>query len=207
MIPNKITEDEELLKVLNKLEKCLDDHSSDFDDVIWNGDLNWHINRDSHFSLILKRFISKLGLISIWDKFDCDYTHIHTDLKSISTIDHFLVNERLDLQHIEFAGPIHLGDNLSRHEPILLKLNVGNIKPRTETNIARPKAPMWYKANQEQLDNYTMRFHDKLQHLKVPHSLHCQSVHCDQNNDHSEETEFRKNLNLPANQILPKKPS
>ena len=55
-----------------------------------------------------------------------NYTHIHVDLHSTSTLDHFICNEGL-LPYIIDAGVLHLGDNLSRHSPIMLRLNTGNI--------------------------------------------------------------------------------
>ena len=67
---------------------------------------------DSGYSVNMKDFADRIGLVSVWDKFDIDYTHIHTDLKSTLTLDHSLVNKRL-LEKITAAGPIHLGDNLS----------------------------------------------------------------------------------------------
>ena len=93
---------------------------TDFDDIIIGGDLNWDMRRQSGFSQCMKDFTSRLGLLSVWDKFKVDFTHIHTDLTLTSTLDHFLVNQRL-LDLIQDAGPIHLGDNLSRHSPIMLK--------------------------------------------------------------------------------------
>ena len=74
----------------------------------------------------LGSILERLGLVSVWKKFPIDYTHIHTDLKSTSVLDNFFLSERL-LEHVEDAGPIHLGDNLSRHSPIMMKIKVENI--------------------------------------------------------------------------------
>ena len=81
--------------------------SADYDDVIWGGDLNWHKGRNSSHSVIMEEFIERLGLESVWDTFDCDLTHLHTDNKSTSRIDHFIVNKRL-LKHIKACSPIQL---------------------------------------------------------------------------------------------------
>ena len=54
----------------------------------------------------------------MWDKFPVSHTHIHTDNASLSTIDHFLVDPAL-LNVIEDATAVHLGDNMSRHSPII----------------------------------------------------------------------------------------
>jgi hypothetical protein len=73
------------------------------------------------------------------------HTHIHTDYRSTSTLVHFLVNEGL-LPFIKDAGALHLGDNLSRHSPIMISVNVGDI-PFIERKKGRiPRQPAWYKA-------------------------------------------------------------
>ena len=69
----------------------------------------------------MRDFLS--GLFSIWQTFSVDLTHLHTDLKSSSVLDHFIVNQRL-LENIEDAGPIHLGDNLFRHSPITVNVKL-----------------------------------------------------------------------------------
>ena len=127
----------------------------------------------------MEAFFTKIGLKSLWEKFPVDFTHVHTDLKSTSTIDHFLVNERL-LDFIVDAGALHLGDNLSRHSPIMLKLNIGNISvKREQTQDKAKRKPAWYKATANDILEYTETLHDKLINLPMPPSLCCSSVHCE----------------------------
>jgi hypothetical protein len=59
--------DEELLAVLKEVEDILD--TCEFDDLLWAGDLNWDPSRESGFSLTIKRFLSRLGLMTVWDKY------------------------------------------------------------------------------------------------------------------------------------------
>ena len=114
----------------------------------------------------------------MWEKFPIDFTHLHTDSKSCSTIDHFFVNRRL-LELIEDAGPLHLGDNLSRHSPIMMKLNIDQVKVKTQQPAPfRPRRPAWYKATSEQKDDYTLLLDTKLRDLTQPEGLHCQDVFC-----------------------------
>ena len=87
--------------------------SARYDDILWQGDLNWDMSRDSNFALCMTSFLSRVGLFSLWDKYQVDYTHMHTDFKSTSVIDHFIMNERL-LSLVVDCGPLHLGDNRSR---------------------------------------------------------------------------------------------
>ena len=156
-------------------ENIMDNTS--YDDVVWAGDLNWDKTRYSGFSERMKNFTEKIGVRSVWEKFPVNYTHIHTDLKATSTLDHFMVNERL-IPFIQDAGVIHLGDNLSRHSPIMLKLSIGDIpakNPAKKTNLRRPA---WYKAEQEDKDRYTLELDSRLSDLVPPPSLLCSDPLC-----------------------------
>ena len=176
-------DDTELLEVLQEIEEILD--YADYDDCIWQGDLNWDMSRQSGFSRTMEQFMRRLGLTSVWEKYPITYTHLHTDFKSTSTIDHFIVNERL-LSHVVDAGVLQLGDNLSRHSPIVLKLDLGKIPAKKIATAAPPKRPAWYKADQEAIDQYTGYLHHKLSVLQVPDSLFCSNPKC-QDPSHSDE--------------------
>ena len=176
-------DDTELMDVLNELENILD--SSDFDDLIWQGDLNWDMGRASGFSSCMKQFMERLGLVSVWEHHPVSYTHIHTDLTSTSTLDHFVVNERL-LSVIADAGVLHLGDNLSRHSPIMLKLNLGSLPVQSKTSTKSTRRPAWYKAEQSHMDEFTRSVDDKLSSLQVPETLRCSDPHC-QDRHHTQE--------------------
>ena len=94
------------------------------------------MSRNSGFVNAIKLFLDKTGLVSVWSKFHADYTHVHTDLKSVSTLDHFFVNERL-LDSVSDASPLQIGDNLSRHSPIMMKLMVPKVSEKNQV----PKIP------------------------------------------------------------------
>ena len=176
--------DEELVVVLNAIEKILD--TANFDDVIWTGDLNWDMERNTGFSDTMKRFMDRLSLHSVWERHPVSYTHIHTDLKSTSTLDHFIVNERL-LSVISDCGVLHLGDNLSRHSPIMLKLDLGSL-PKCHRVKSSPsvRRPAWYKATQEDKNLYTQELGRRLSLLEVPEYLDCSNPCCTEL-DHSQQ--------------------
>ena len=111
----------DLLEMLGEVEYILE--TENYTDVIWVGDLNWDINRSSQFSSIMKGFVAKIGLETSWAHHNIDFTHLHTDNRSTSTIDHFLLSPRL-IQLVSEAGVVHKGDNMSRHSPIWIKLRV-----------------------------------------------------------------------------------
>ena len=170
-------DDGELVEVLNELEYILD--NNEFDDCIIGGDLNYDSIRTSGFSRTVRNFMTRLGLSSVWEKFPVDFTHIHTDLKSTSILDNFLLNERL-LDFVEDAGVLHLGDNLSRHSPVMVKLNLGAIPAKIERKEKpRPRRPDWYKATSEDINEYTNILDNQLKNLMYPESIFCSDVHCE----------------------------
>ena len=169
-------DDGELTQVLEEIESILD--NNEFDDCLIGGDLNFDNSRISGFANTVRDFMTKLGISSVWEKYPVDFTHIHTDLKSTSVLDHFLVNQRL-LDHVVDAGPVHLGDNLSRHSPIMMKLELPAITARQpQPEIKGRRKPSWYKATQEQRDEYTSMLDQKVKDLTIPDSIECRNVHC-----------------------------
>ena len=140
--------------------------------------MNWDPRRRSGFSIAMKEFMERLGLVSVWEEHPVSYTHIHTDLTSTSTLDHFIVNSRL-LSLIVDADVMHLGDNLSRHSPIMLKLKLGSIPVQKKTKSVAPGRPAWYKAEQNDKEDYTCMVSEKLSMLHVPEASHqCIPMSC-----------------------------
>ena len=170
-----VFDDSELVEVLGELTRIIE--TTDYDDIVWNGDLNWHPSRNTGFSKEVKRFVDRTGLVPVWKIYPVDYTHIHTDMVSTSVLDHFLVTERL-VPLIEVCKVLHSGDNMSRHSPILLKLNVGEIPTKKKVITALPRKPAWHKATEEILTEYKADLQQKLEHSHVPGSLSCVDPKC-----------------------------
>ena len=61
---------------------------------------------------------------------------------------------------------------------IAATFSVGNLPVREPKKLKPSRRPAWYKAEQEQIDNYTMELHDRLETLTVPQSLDCSDCHC-----------------------------
>ena len=177
--------DAELLEVQLEVEKLLE--AGGYDDCICGGDFNYDCRRNSGFAVSMKQFLLRVGLHSVWEKFPVDYTHLHTDNKSTSILDNFYVNERL-LQYVQSAAPVHLGDNLSRHSPIILSLSLGDIPMSApgEGGMKQSCRLAWNKAEQQQVDGYTARLLEGLQSLEPPPSIQCEDVKC-KDLHHSEE--------------------
>ena len=169
-------DDQELREVQDNIENILDNNL--FDDCILGGDFNFDSRRVTGFTSSMADFLSRLGLISVWEKFPIDFTHLHTDLKSSSILDNFFVNQRL-LDMVVDAGPVHLGDNRSRHSPVMMKINLPDIPVKEEQPESRPiRRPAWYKAAPEEKLLYTQVLDEKLRQLIIPESLRCCNVNC-----------------------------
>ena len=116
-----------------------------------------------------------------------DHTHVHKDGIGTSIIDHFLVSRKL-LGLVEDCGPVHRGDNLSRHSAIFLSLRLGEIFCRQEAAKAPPRRmPAWDRATPEELHCYTSSLHERLQTVQCPGSLlYCQDPLCE-DSSHTEQ--------------------
>ena len=165
----------EILETLNEIELILS--TSVFNDVLLGGDWNYDHRRNTRFCRIFDEFLDKNDLVSIWTKFPADFTYRHTDLKSISLIDHFFVTKSF-LSNCLDAAPIHLGDNRSPHSPIMLKIKIPFVGEKEKTEMLPISKPDWKKANDLDIDNYTMTLHEKLSKLGVPETFLCQDVLC-----------------------------
>ena len=167
--------EDDLQLVLTEIEQILD--NTQYDDVLWCGDLNWEMSRQTGFSVTVRTFLDRLGLISLWEKHEIDYTHVHTDDKSFTSLDYFVCNQRL-LPLVKDCGVMHFGDNNSRHSPIMVKLDMGALPLREKTNEVRPKRPAWYKASEAQISQYKADLQGRLQAIPVPVCLDCSDVKC-----------------------------
>ena len=132
--------------------------------------------------------MERLNLVSLWSHHGVSHTFeqiCRNGRVSHSTVDHFVLSPRL-LPLVVDCGVVHRGDNLSVHSPIWVKLQVGNLPLKKKPCASSQKKPSWSQATQVQVDAYTEGLQAKLQAVHVPHSLHCQDVHC-RNAAHTEE--------------------
>ena len=170
-------DDSVLREVLAEVEGIL--ANSLYDDVVWASDLNWDTGRNTHFSRTMANFVQRTGLVVLWSQHPVPYTHIHTDGKSKSTIDHILLSPRL-MPLVSASGVVERGDNLSRHCPVWVKLRLGSLPVRPPPGRSwRPRRPCWSKASCQEVADYTANLQSKLLDMQVPDSLWCADSHCD----------------------------
>ena len=163
-------DDSELMEVLCEITNIIE--KSGCTDVILNGDLNWDPSRNTGFSNTVRHFVENLGLVSLWEKFGVDYTHMHTDFVSTSVLDHFLVSERL-VPLVESCQVLHKGEHMSRHSPILLRLNVGDITSKKKVKIRKANKPAWHKVSEDIMEEYKLDLGERLFARPVPDCLSC----------------------------------
>ena len=173
--------DDELMSVLREAEHIMD--NNEYDHVLWGGDLNWDPTRSSGFSLTISAFMQRLGLQSSWKTHPVTHTHVHIDHVSTSILDHFMMDSEL-LKVVQDAGALHLGDNLSRHSPIMIKLKLGLLPKREKVEVAKLRRPAWYKAGEVEREAFKLEMRIRLQMLNMPECLHCTDPHC-KAEDHS----------------------
>ena len=177
-------DDTDLVSTLSEVESLVTTHTTC--EVVWASDMNWDTSRDNHFTRTVAAALQRIGLTSVWEGREIDYTHIHTDGVSTSTIDHFLVSRGL-LKLVEECGPVHQGDNLSRHSPILLSLRLGEMERQEVPEQPPPRRmPAWDRATTEELEEYRSVLEVRLQTIQCPASMsRCTNISC-QVQSHSE---------------------
>ncbi len=65
------------------------------DGIVLGVDLNSDFSPNSCFVNNINMFMNNHGLQSLWNMLNVDYTYMHTDGVSTSTIDHFIVSNRV----------------------------------------------------------------------------------------------------------------
>ena len=179
-------DDGDLQEVLEVVKGMMKDE--EYDDVVWGSDLNWDPTRNSQFSRALAAFVQETELEPLWNHHPVPYTHVHTDGRSRSILDHFLVSPRL-IPLVESCGIVERGDNRSSYCPVWLKLKLGSLPVRITGPKWIPRRPAWSKASSDQKNDYKGSLEQRLTQLQQQaeqvHGLACQDVHC-RDADHSQ---------------------
>ena len=171
----QVIDETDLMEITAEIESII--ATSVFNDILLGGDWNYDPRRNTRFCRFLSDFFDKNNLRSIWTKFHADYSYRHTDLKSLSLIDHFFVTKEF-LDKCVDAAPLHLGDNRSSHSPIMLRINIPQINEKENNAGLTVKRPNWKKAYSEDIEAYSYKLDEKLSQLTLPSSFGCLDVSC-----------------------------
>ena len=178
-------DDTEVVKTLQDIRYVLNLYDPSVSFVLM-GDMNCDFSRNTRFVNILKDFLEEHHLMSVWDKFPVNFTYchpLHNNERqfSFSTIDHFLVQENF-IQNCLDGCVLHLGENLSKHEILYLRINCENFSKvidSSDTNQNISVKPCWNKATSEQKEAFLMSFSEELSFINVPHeALQCRNLQC-----------------------------
>ncbi len=158
------------------------------DGILIGGDINCDFSRNSGFVNDVAGFLASGDLHSVWDHNPIDYTYMHTDKESTSTIDHFLLNNVLQDLCIS-SGVNHCFSDGIFHSPIFVHLNVDKIpvEPTREETFTPRLA--WYKASQNDIELYKHKMGHALSDIHVPDCVNnCSDNRC-QNESHKRDIE------------------
>ena len=148
------------------------------DQIIFQGDLNIDLNRNTKFVEFVRDALYDLDLKSIWTTFPIDFTFCSPTEATFSTIDHFAISEGLE-NFVNDAGVLHLGDNVSGHSPIYMKLNLGAMPLHAVKPMQYCPRQNWNKATLEDKDDFKNAVSECLSSLSVPNSvIQCHDLGC-----------------------------
>ena len=171
-------EDPELLVTLTTIQSVL--NTTEFDSVIWAGDINADFVRSSHHTEMVQEVVTELNLYTVWEEHPVDFTCVHevNDTTSVATLDHFFLSRNLQ-EMVEDAGVIHHPDNKADHCPIFAIFKSLEIHQEVKTgHDANPK-PSWRRAREEERENYRSSLETKLSTLQCPDSVVlCRNTQC-----------------------------
>lgn len=156
--------------------------NNDVHHCMLGGDMNTDLSRHmSHNTHTLIEFCNRngmhlcknLGLSNI----TCTYEN-YAGHKSI--IDHFIVSDGL-VGCVRKSCQLDLIDNISDHNPLIIQLQLSATDNYTVVNSSidwKPK-PLWNQTDQLQLDKYVFNLDNCLLNIRIPHTVHCTNVLCD----------------------------
>ena len=177
-------DDSELIKTLQDIRYVFSLYEPSVNFILM-GDLNCDFQRNSRFVHIINNFLDEQNLVTVWNKFPVDFTYCHPTPNNerqyiFSTIDHFLVNENF-IQNCVEGCVLHLGENLSKHELLFLKIDCEHyekINPSAMHETVCVK-PCWNKASIEQKEALLETFNSYLNQILVPfEALTCRNLQC-----------------------------
>ena len=152
------------------------------DKVIIGGDINCDFSRNTSFVRTVAEFISSHKLKVVWNNFNIDYTHIHTDDVSTSTIDHFFMSPDC---YASTAFTLHHVDNTSRHCAIFMHVLCPPLPSgpahaiHTDKSVSEPRCA-WYKASENDTNKYKESLQTQLGLIYVNDNItNCDNIHCD----------------------------
>ena len=175
-------DDEHLLNTLQDLRFIFNNYEENENFVIL-GDINTDFNRNTRFVNIVRDFLDEYDMVTVWNKFECDFTNIQPLRNAqfaYSTLDHFLVKTQF-LANCVDSSVLHLGENLSNHEIIFLKINCSHNSPNIiDESTPNDNMPNWNKATASDIYMFKETLLEGLASVNLPDAaLCCRDIQCE----------------------------
>lgn len=136
--------------------------------IVIGGDFNVDFSRNWSHTKLLSDFCENLNLDpSIRHAANhVDYTYSFNDLR-FNVFDYFIMSGVLFEQSLLSIDAIHGGDNLSDHEPVIMKLCLESKYVSLSKKIHLDKIA-WHKASVSHLSDYTRLLDETLEAISIP---------------------------------------
>ena len=181
-----------------ELQKCFSDinevsllypnHS-----VIVAGDLNCNFEKNTPFVNSVRDWVMDCNLNSVWwgNPIDFTYSKFVNNRVHFSLIDHFLLND-IASTIVRDSGVIHLGENMSNHDPIFLSINSSRKNDYIEKNedVSNVYNPNWPKASENQVMDFKNDLLNNLSSINIKKGLTCSNVNCNSPNHRADIDKF-----------------
>lgn len=151
--------------------------------IVLGGDFNVDFARQSANTMMLKSFCDENGLTSSISNSNnsVDYTY-NFNMQRFSILDHFFLSGVLFQNSLVQTNVCHDLENLSDHDPILLKLSV-DVKMLGSYKRVHTPTLSWVKANDLALENYRTMLSRSLSNIDLPTDiLSCREANCQDSN-------------------------
>ena len=176
--------DSELLQALEDIKYLVNSVNNNYT-IVLMGDLNAQFSRNTTFVDIVKNFCMEINIESVWSRFRCDFTYYHErwngnrTIVSKSTIDHFCVSSH-SMNAIIDAMPLHIKENTSNHDPILLKMDKTLLTSVINEPVkAKTDKLQWNKATSDQISAYKSTLSKLISEININEEvLGCDDVLC-----------------------------
>ena len=172
--PNDGVDTEELTALLTDMELITD--CEGVKSIMVAGNLNYDAVRTFATANIIREWIEKMDLNSIWDHYPIDFIHHHIDHSSMAILDYFLVTSDL-LNIVSSVGVHHHPEEYSCHDPIWVKLDLGQLKVKSMNSVNKRK-PGWNEATYEDINNYINMLSNKLKRVVNTEGMVCEDTKC-----------------------------
>jgi len=180
---------DEYVHVLSLVEDIIENNGDCH--IILGGDFNVDFTRDRTHTALLTSFCDNTGLFpsSRHALYDIDYTY-NFSMKRFNILDHFIVSDTLFNTCLAGVSVFHDVDNLSDHDPIVLRLNIDVKSIALVERVFTPRVS-WVKASDDDISNYRAILVHNLKCMHFPAAaLLCMNMNCTDPDHHSAICEY-----------------